>query len=172
MIAVSAYYKSLTFATIGQAPAHAPTLDRLDSKDAVDAFGGEESFQAAGTPSFQPKNKEIHFGNDTIRVEIVFERFDKCVRGIFNVGPLVAEIIGWGDAEELAESKSWYMDLGYASLRALHDARETRVLINSHDSGTVYINFFLNDVVTAQGYIHDTNNSPLSVSVNGTYTWE
>jgi len=170
---VTEYYKSLTFATTGQPPIRAPAQDLLNSQEAVDALGGIEIFKAAGSPPRIPESKRVDFGHNTIKNnKVVFESFSKCIRGTIQVGPLVGEVIGWGDVKELP-SLSLVMDLQTNSLRALHDARETRVLISSHNSGT-YIDFFLDDVVAAQGYIHDNNSSPLSEGalVNGTCTWE
>lgn len=188
MIDVTAYYKSLTFATTKQVPKRAPVLDFLDSQDAVDAFGGNQPFQAVGTPSFRSKNKQLHFGN-IIQSKIMFEGFSHCVRAIITAGPLVGEIKGWDDAEMLKKGFSFSMDLGYTSLKDLHDARETQVLITTPDrKGPVYvIDFVVDDVVIAQADLFDyigipegsvkvPVNIPMSSSdgvlVNGTCTWE
>jgi len=186
---VSAYYKSLTFATTKQVPKRAPVLDFLDSQDAVDAFGGNQTFQAVGTPSLGSKNKQLHFGNDIIKSKIVFEGFSHCVRALITAGPLVGEIKGWDDAEMLKKGFSFSMHLGYTSLKDLHDARETQVLITTTDrKGPVYvIDFVVDDIVIAQADLFDSYipENPMSqipinipilssdgVLVKGTCTWE
>lgn len=129
MIVVAEYYKSLTFATTGRPAIRAPAVDCLNSQEAVDALGGLQIFKAAGKSPRIPENKKVNFGHE-LKSKIVIERFSKCVRVMIHAAPLVGEIIAWGDAGKLP-SVSLFMHLGYGSLRALHDARETRVVINN-----------------------------------------